>query len=459
MTVSENFLFSEFDPVSAKQWKQKIQFDLKGADYNDALVWESLEGIKVKPFYHQEDLMNINSYQIPKDHNWVVTQAIYAGQIEKANQKAKDALNRGAESLIFTLPDKKTDWKALFSEIALDITPIHLDFHYLDAEEVNVIIRTVKKDISKIHLNLDIIGHLAKTGNWYDNLQKDHQILEQIVANCKNQHATTTLAVDMSLYQNAGANTIQQLAYGLTHANEYLNHFGSEVAINFKVGIGSNYFFEIAKVRALRWLFDSLTKEYGIEGDCHILAVPSKRNKTIYDYNVNMLRSTAECMSAILGGADSVCNMPYDTLYHKDNEFGERIARNQLLVLKEESHFDTIAHATNGTYYIEALTVQLAESALELFKQIESGGGFLAQLKNGIVQKKIQESAAKEQALFDTGKIVSVGTNKYGNDDDKMKDDLELYPFVKTDKRKTLIPPIIEKRLAEALEQERLKNE
>ena len=172
-----------------------------------------------------------------------------------------------------------------------------------------------------------------------------------------------------------------------------------------------------------------------------------------------MLRTTTEAMSAVLGGADVVFNMPYDAIYHKDNDFAERIALNQLLLLKHESHFDKATNAADGAYYVEQLTTQLAEKALELFKQLEKGGGFLKQVKEHNIQKKIKDSAAKEQKAFDSGKEVLLGTNKYSNESDKMKDTIELFPFVKKNTRKTLIEPIIERRLAEAVEQKRLNDE
>jgi methylmalonyl-CoA mutase len=227
-------------------------------------------------------------------------------------------------------------------------------------------------------------------------------------------------------------------------------------AIVFEVNVGTNYFFEIAKLRAMRLLFNLVAKEYNHNLECHLLVSPTKRNKTIYDYNINMLRTTTECMSAIIGGANAIANLPYDSLYHKDNEFGDRIARNQLLILKNESYFDKVNNPADGSYYIETLTTQLAEKALVLFKDIEASGGFLKQLNEGIIKRKIQESADKEQELFDSGKEILLGTNKYPNKDDRMKQDLELFPFVKIKPRKTLITPIIEKRLAEKAEQERL---
>src|SRR5690606_32226529 len=147
----------------------------------------------------------------------------------------------------------------------------------------------------------------------------------------KNTRESSLISINSALYQNAGANIVQQIAYSLAHANEYLNRIPTiHKAIVFEVAVGSNYFFEIAKLRALRLLFQLIAKEYYHDSDCHILVTPTKRNKTMYDYNINMLRTTTECMSGILGGADTITNLPYDAIYHKNNEFGDRIARNQL---------------------------------------------------------------------------------------------------------------------------------
>jgi methylmalonyl-CoA mutase len=164
-------------------------------------------------------------------------------------------------------------------------------------------------------------------------------------------------------------------------------------------------------------------------------------------------------MSAILGGASTVCNLTYDGIFHKDNEFSERIARNQLLIIKEESHFKRVNNPSDGSYFIESLTAQIAEKALILFKNIEVGGGFLKQLKIHNIQKKIRESAQKEQNQFNKNEKVLVGSNKYMNELDRMKDDMELYPFVKTKPRKTLLEPIVPKRLAEDFEKRRLQLE
>lgn len=455
--MNENGLFSDFPEVSAKAWKQKIQYGLQGADYNETLVWESPEGIKVKPFYLAEDLEGLPKYSCPLPQHWSAAQEIYAGDAIKANKKAQMAVQNGTESLVFKIPTDDIAVEALLTGIDLSQIPIQFDLQFLSATYVKKICDLVKGKPHKIRLHTDIIGNLTRTGNWFHNLNEDHRIVGEILNKCD----IPALSIDATQYQNAGANMVQQLAYSLAHANEYLNHFEAKSlrSITFKVAVGGNYFFEIAKLRALRLLWDTLVSDYGISSECHIIARPTKRNKTLYDYNTNMLRTTTECMSAILGGADTVLNLPYDSVYHKSNRFAERMARNQLLIIKNESYFDQGEDPAAGSFYIETLTRQLAEKALELFKSIETGGGFLVQLKNHTLQKKIKESAQREQQRFDEAQEVLVGSNKYQNKHDRMKDELELYPFVKSNARKTLIEPIIERRLSESREQERLEKE
>jgi methylmalonyl-CoA mutase len=332
----------------------------------------------------------------------------------------------------------------------------YFNLPFLSVEFSNKINDFASKNKATILIQIDPIGQLIKDGNWFENLEKDFEKINTIAP----KTTIPFLTISSGIYQNAGANIVQQLAYTLAQANEYFNRISViNQPITIEVAVGTNYFFEIAKLRALRLLFKTLATEYNHNFDCHIIATPTKRNKTLYDYNVNMLRTTTECMSAIIGGVDGVANLAYDALYHKDNEFGDRISRNQLLILKHESYFDKVNNPADGAYYIETLTEQLAEKALELFKDIERNGGLISQLIDGTIQRKINESAQKEQELFDSGKEVLLGTNKYPNKNDQMKNDLELYPFVKQNARKTLITPIIEKRLAEKVEQERLSQE
>ena len=453
--MATNNLFSEFEAVSSKQWKQQIQYELKGVDYNETLVWESLEGIKVKPFYHIDE-SDINLNAIVPAKPFAIVQNIFVHDVKKSNARALETLQRGAESVRFTIENDTISIEELMQNLPIENVNYYFNLPFLSVEFSNKINDFASKNKATILIQIDPIGQLIKDGNWFENLEKDFDKLNTIASKI----TVPFLTISSGIYQNAGANIVQQLAYTLAQVNEYFNRISViNQPITIEVAVGTNYFFEIAKLRALRLLFKTLATEYNHNFDCHIIATPTKRNKTLYDYNVNMLRTTTECMSAIIGGVDGVANLAYDALYHKDNEFGDRISRNQLLILKHESYFDKVNNPADGAYYIETLTEQLAEKALELFKDIERNGGLISQLIDGTIQRKINESAQKEQELFDSGKEVLLGTNKYPNKNDQMKNDLELYPFVKQNARKTLITPIIEKRLAEKVEQERLSQE
>lgn len=450
-------LFNDFNPISTKQWKQKIQFELNGADYNETLVWNSPEDIKVKPFYDASDLPKYFPLAT-KASEFKICQNIFVFDIEKSIERALDTLNRGAESLRFTIENEAVAIDTLLEKLPLEKITVYFHLRFISIDFVKKIDAIAKQRNATIFCNLDPIGQLAKDGNWFSTSEKNN--FETLSILSKETSNVSLISIDGSLYQNAGANMAQQIAYTLAHANEYFNRIELiNKPIVFEISVGTNYFFEIAKLRALRLLFNLIAKEYNHNFDCHLLVSPTKRNKTLYDYNVNMLRTTTECMSAILGGANAIANLPYDALYHKDNEFGDRIARNQLLILKNESYFDKVNNPADGSYYIENLTHQLAEKGLLLFKDIEANGGFLKQLNDGIIKRKIQESADTAQNLFDSGKEILLGTNKHTNKEDKMKNDLELFPFIKVKPRKTLITPIIERRLSEKLEQERLLKE
>ena len=164
----------------------------------------------------------------------------------------------------------------------------------MDIEFVKELSLYLTKHKAEFYLNLDPVGKLSKEGNWFKSQKEDFKALQSL------SKTGNTISVDTTNYQNAGANMVQQLAYALAHANEYLNHQTTN-SITFKIATGTHYFFEIAKIRALRILYASLAKEYNCSQTCHVIAQPSRRNKTVYDYNINMLRSTTEAMSSVLG--------------------------------------------------------------------------------------------------------------------------------------------------------------
>ena len=445
-------LFHEFQKTSTSAWKNKIQVDLKGGDYNDLLLWKTNEGVVVKPFYTSED-RTFHEIKTP-NKGFNICQSIFVDDEKIANSLAIDALKRGATSILFKA-NSVFDYEKLLLNIKLESIYIYFNFSFLNAPfqiEISEFIQS-----KNIYFQTDIIGNLAENGNWFSNLKDDFNQLDNIQRNTQN-----CISVSGDLYQNCGATITQQLAYSLAHANEYLNKFGGKVAdnIHFSFSVGSNYFFEIAKLRAFRILWTTLLTAYDVENlETHIFVQPTLRNKTLYDYNVNLLRTTSECMSAILGGANTISNVSYDAIYHKSNEFGERIARNQLLILQQESYLQEGQNIADGSYYIDSLTQQLAENALTLFKQLEKSGGFLKNLKKGTIQKKIKENSKKEEKGILNKEIILLGTNLQPNKEDRMQHNLELYPFVKQRNIKTLIPPLTKNRLSEAFEKERLISE
>lgn len=451
VTTHYDHLFDGFEPMSSAAWKQQLQYELNGLDYNQTLVWESAEGIKVKPFYHADEQIPAQAVSTPPD--FLICQDIFVFDLDKSIYRAKDSLKRGAESLRFQIPNPEVDLAALLGPMDREGLVVYLKLSFTNADFFEKLRRLPLK--ATVFVAIDPLHYLAREGNWMPG--GDNFKALELAAKEQNAHF---LAVDASLYAEAGATMVQQLALTLTQLNEYFERCPSlSGTALIEMGVGPNYFFEIAKFRAVRLLIDTLVSERNVKVKTHLLATPSKRNKTLYDYNVNLLRTTMECMSAIIGGADAVANLPYDALYHKSNEFGERIGRNQLLVLKHESYLGKVANPAEGSYYIESLTQQLAQKALDLFKGIEDAGGFISQLKEGAIQRSIRESAKKEQEAFDSGKTTLIGTNKYPNPSDRMSHDLELFPFVKNQPRKTLMTPVIPKRLAEKREQERLEAE
>ncbi|QSS96715.1 methylmalonyl-CoA mutase subunit beta [Psychroflexus sp. ALD_RP9] len=452
-------LFKDFEPITSKAWKQKIQADLKGADYNEKLIDHSDEGFDVKPFYHQDTHQNID---LPITEGWRITEKIYLENYTAVTKIVNDVTNRGAESLWLIVPEANTKLFDLLKEIDNLQVPVMLEFLKLEQEFLKHLDEFSAELNIDILLNFDPIKQLSSQGDWQKSETEDLAIIQQFA---QLKHLKPQLSIDARLFQNAGALKYQELSFSLAVLSEYFNYLNHNQALpktiqlNLITSTGSNYFFEIAKLKSYRLLINSLANSFSVDVTLKIIAEPSQRNKTIYDYNVNMLRTTTECMSAVLGGADWVNNLAYDEIFHKTNEFGERISRNQLLILKHESYFDQVYNPTNGSYYIEELTQQLAQKALDEFKNIEKNDGYLSELFKGNITKSIEASAKNEEEKLQKTAFVMVGTNKYENADDRMKADLELYPFVKKQQRQVKFKPIIARRLAEKIELKRLDKE
>jgi methylmalonyl-CoA mutase len=439
-------LFQTFHKVSSKEWKQKIQADLKGADYQ-TLITKTLENIDIKPFYHYDDYLTSDQFA---PQSFKISQDIHIHNEKIANKIAGNALKNGAENIRFYFK-KPFDIDTLLSGLPTEKLSFSADL--LDSE---FLIELYHKTNGQSSILVDPIGHFAKYGNWYENEQKDFEKLSYLKSVFNKDFPF--ININSHYYKNAGANIIQEITYSLSHAVEYIEKLGVNTIsqINFSMATGYHYFFEIAKLKAFQNLWSAITNHYGHHSTAEIYSRPMLRNKTIFDPYVNLLRTGMESMAAVLGGSQTVSNLPFDFVFKKSNTFSERLARNQLIILKKEAYFNKALDSTNGDYFIEENTQKITQEALDLFKNIEASGGFLAKLYQGKIQQKIKETADKEQAAFDEGNLVLVGTNKYVNNSETLPE-IEVYPFMKKRSGKTLIEPVIPKRLSEKIEQKRLK--
>lgn len=433
------FFTDEFQPGSAAAWKQKIQFELQGSDYNKTLLTPTNEGITIKPFYHANYFEKV--LVPPSSNKYKICQAVYIKTDEEANALALTYIEKGINSIKF-IALKPFDSTILFQNLLHKNIEFHFHLSFLSEKFIDALCKTLNSET--IYLNIDSIGNLAKTGNWFTNLNDDFNTINRLLKKHENKNV---IAVNVYIYQNAGANTVQQVAYALAHANEYFQKFGAEIAskIQFNFAIGSNFFFEISKIRAFKYLYQLICEQYAIATTPIICIEPSFRNKTLYNYTNNCQRTSLEFTSGVYGGAHTILN----NLPNKTN-------LNQLLSLKDELANNNSQDITTDSYYIESITKQIAEKALAIFKEIENGGGFLQQLKDGTIQRKIAENAKKEQDSFNTGESILVGANKYKTQ--TKEDKLNYFSDVLNTQniRKTLIIPIIVKRLSEKIEQKKI---
>ncbi len=452
--MEDNKLFSEFPPVSTEKWEEVINKDLKGADYDKKLVWHTIEGFNVRPYYRAENLEGLDYLEsnpgerpYTRGHQgggnvWEVRQDIRVSDLAEANRIALDAVERGATSL--GLCAKQVH--------SVDDLAILLKGIYINAVSINFLCSEDYLQLLKLYVDyarqngydpkelcgstdFDPFRYALQHGRFHRGEEGDMQMACQLVAYAHEELPKfRVLTVNSNVLHNAGANIVQELGFGLAAANELvarltdlggkMEHIGRSIVLN--VGVGSTYFMEIAKIRAARLLWSKIVEQYKPECDCpyklFINATTSTWNQSVYDPYVNMLRSTTEAMSSAVAGADSISVLPFDNAFKKADDFGYRIARNQQLLLKEESYLDKIVDPAAGSYYIENLTNEICKGAWEHFLKVEEAGGFCQALRAGLVQDEVMETARKRDLDIATRKTTIVGTNQYPNLLEKMGD-------------------------------------
>ena len=445
MSNNKEKLFTEFTAPTTQEWLDKIQVDLKGADFQKRLVWRTNEGFNVQPFYRREDLKDLKTPEaLPgefpfvrgnkKDNNeWYVRQNIAVDDPVEANKKGLDILNKGVDSIGFRFGGSMVSAEfidTLLKDIRLDIVEVSYRTCPRHAQELaEILVAYFEKmgyDKEKIvgGVGFDPIDKMLQKGKDTTPLLA---LMPKLVETLKDYPNLRCVMVHSDTLNNAGAYIVQELGYALAWGNEYLQQLvdaGVDVdlaakSIKFYMGISENYFMEIAKFRAARLLWAQIVKQYEPKCDCAckmvINASTSTYNQTVFDSYVNLLRSQTEAMSAALGGVHSMVVTPFDAPYEKATDFSERIARNQQLLIKEESHFDRIVDPSAGSYYIEHLTNALAAEAWKLFLKVEEEGGFLAAVKAGTVQDDLNATNVKRHGDAAKRKEFILGTNQFPN--------------------------------------------
>ena len=445
MADSKEKLFSDFPAVTTQEWMDKIMVDLKGADYEKKLLWKTNEGFKVKPFYRREDLEGLKTTeglpgQYPyirgnkkDDNTWFVRQDIRVDNPAEANAKALDLLNKGIDSLGFHIKakDLNADYiRTLLKDICCECVELNFKTCQRHTVELAKLLTEYFKekgyDPEKLQgsLDFDPISRMMKKGKNVSGLIANAKELVEVMAPYPKFRC---IAVNSLALNNAGAYIYQELGYALAWGNEYLSRLteagvSADLAakkIKFNFGISSNYFMEIAKFRAARMLWADIVNEYhpACQYACQMAvhAETSSFNLTLFDAHVNLLRTQTEAMSAAIAGVDSITVTPFDKAYETPNDFSERIARNQQLLLKEESHLNRIVDPAAGSYYIENLTVSIAKQAWDLFLQTEEAGGMVKAVLDSSVQNAVNSSNRARHEAVSKRKEILLGTNQYPN--------------------------------------------
>lgn len=459
-------LFSDFPRIGTSEWIEVVNRDLKGRDFQRELNWETDEGFILDPFYRAEDLgesiiRDTLPGQFPylrgtrKNNDWYVRREIDVTSFLEANQKVVQLLDAGVTSFGFHLPDyeiSEEDLNNLLREVAPD--RVELNFR-ISGRYVVKLAEMVVRYLTAAELDLmscfgsieyepfsTIFNDGVVEPNWVDRAVKVVNITSALPF-------YSAIVVTGNLMNDAGAYSYQELGYALSYGNDLLSMLiekGVDPSlaakkIKFKFGVGSNYFMEIAKFRAARWLWAQIVNAYkpicrhdcdnkAFDGTCrcaakmNIHAITSRFNQSLYDSYVNLLRTQTEAMSAVIGSVNSLTVRPFDEIYQKPSESAERIAVNQQLLLKEEAHFDKTIDPSSGSYFIETLTNSLVEQSWALFLDNEESG-FFNSLKSGALQDSINSSADRRIEAVANRKELLVGTNQYPDFHERMSDKLE----------------------------------
>lgn len=440
-------LFHDFPAITTGEWEQQITKDLKGADYDKRLIWRTLDGIAVRPYYRSEDIEQLPETGVPgqfpfirgtksESNSWLIRQDIPFVDSKETSERINYLISRGVQSigLVFTKSFEKQQLSDLFEEIQID--KVELNFQGVEPGFIIDVLKehcekdTISTENIRGSLGYDPIGAFTLSGK-LGNEEADFDQLAEWIRAGGDFPNLRVFEVNAKHFHNAGSTAVQELGFALALANEYLDQLTDrglsvqEIAskLTFNFAVGSNYFFELAKLRSARGLWSRILESYDAGGAkacrSYFHAETSAWNKTVYDPHVNLLRTTTEAMSSILGGVDSLTILPFDSSYRLPDEISQRLARNQQLLLREEAYLDKVVDPAAGSYYIENLTHSIIQESWKVFQEIESEGGFVDAFLAGKIQDAIADVAQKRDMQIALKREILLGTNQYPNAEEK----------------------------------------
>lgn len=423
-------LFSAFTPTDKTAWKAQVIKDLKGKDFETTLLWQTDEGITMQPYYTSEDLTDtrlgdVQSHQ-KSTLGWLTQSVILFENESITNTVMRQVLQKGADAIHLDLRNtdiQKVDFPKLFHGIKLSNTPVYFQ---TPAQEISVItaLQLCMPYQLKGGFSHDGLAQWMQAGQWTHNYFAD---LALAIDKTQDSPQFRAVCVGSHAFHNAGANAVQELAFTLAAAVAYIDKL-TDVGLPsaaifsklyFSLSVGTNYFMEIAKLRALRYLWKLICSQWKISDDCFVHAQTSTFFDATLSPHTNMIRATTEAMSAVMGGCDMLTIHGYDATFQEKNEFSERIARNISIILKEEAHLDKVADPAAGSYYVENLTLELIDAAWTLFLEVEKKGGLMPAFEQNFIQDDIEENYQKQWTALQQSDKIMVGVNKYRQEDKK----------------------------------------
>ena len=439
------------------RWKKTVEAELKGASFDKKFVTRTFEGVALQPLYTRADLAGLPDLaarpgeapylrgvrpQGYKERTWEIAQEIAVRAPKEFNASLVADLMHGQDSVVLA-PETATragvaisslsDLTAALAGVDLGAVPAHLrvgaDALPLAALYLNLAReRGIAWERLSGSLAADPLGEWIETGKLPDSLDSLYASLGAWTTwSAKFAPRLQTIGVNAAIWGDAGGTAVQELAFALAAATDYLRALdqrgvtpdvaGARVAFHFAVG--PQFFTEIAKFRALRPLWTRVLAGFGVSeviaARATVRVTTGRWNKTLLDPHVNMLRVTTEALSAVLGGVDSLHIAPFDEVRGATDDFSRRIARNVHTLLAEEFSFTQTADPAGGSWYVEKLTDELARKAWALFQTIEGHGGLAAALRQGIPQKLVAEATAEKADAVGKRRLGLVGINLFPN--------------------------------------------